>query len=283
MIRIIVIALLTTACSTARYQRTADTAHDAFIAETTIRYEGTRLNEWAKQNGPLASVTQLCQNRELDQAKKELKELLAKERNNASYWLVTGNCYWYERDLIKAEYFYKLGLSLTKKTDTKTKNALNNNIGVVYLERRLYPEASQWFELAADSLTARYNLAQVSLYYGDARSAKGYLSPLYQQNRLDPDVLVALALTHLIDNNSKLAIKVLSEIPNSERAREDVSFYLAIANFLQGNPDQSKQEIELMSKQNSSNNQLTNMAKNLEQLINQEIERREALQAKQKV
>lgn len=273
MLRLLLLTILLSACSTARFERTTMPENDAFVVETTIRFDGKRLNDWASENGTLGEATKLCQLGEADKGQELLKSNLNKLRKKSAYWLVVGNCHWYAKNSAKAEYFYRLALSLNKNNQ-QIADAIHNNIGLLYMQRSLYPEARSELEKAKDSLTARYNLAQIAILIGDTRSAKRHLGDIYTVNRKDPDVLASMAVTHLLDGNAKLALKILDEIPANENDRQDIAFYRAMGLFLRGDLEKAQVELDRVSKADSKVNRLSDMAKELEHLVSIEVERR---------
>lgn len=278
MIRLLLITILVSSCSTARFERTTAPENDAFLSETTIRFDGKRLNEWAQEHGLLGEATRLCQSNETQKGQEILKSNLNSMRKYAGYWLVVGNCHWYDNQSAKAEYFYRLALSIEKKNQLLI-DALHNNIGLLYMQRSLFPEARSEFEKAKESLTARYNLAQISILIGDTRSAKKHLGDIYRINRKDPDVLASMAVTHLLDGNAKLALNVLGEIPKNESDRQDIAFYRAMGLFLKGEVELAQKSLEGVSRADSKVNRLSDMAKELEKLVSAEVERRLKAQA----
>lgn len=271
------ILLLVTACSTTRFERTTAPENDALIVESTIRFDGKRLNEWAESKGVLGEATKLCQLGETSEGQELLKKNLNSQRKSPAYWMVVGNCHWHAGNGAKAEYFYKLALGLAKK-DQRIADAVYNNLGLLYMQRSLYPEARAEFEKAKDSLTAKYNLAQIALLLGDARSAKSHLAEIYRVNRRDPDVLASMAVAHLLDGNTKVAMQVLNEIPKNESDRQDVAFYRAMGLYLNGDVENAGAELDRALKTDSSVSRLSDMAKELENLVKLEVERRLAAQ-----
>lgn len=275
MIRLFIILLITSACSSTRYERSTAPENDAFLVETTIRFDGKRLNEWAQSQGQLGEATRLCQQDEIDNAQKKLKLMLATERKNPSYWMVVGNCYWHANESAKAEYFYRLALGLSANNQ-KVTAALHNNLGLLYMQRQLYPEARSELNKAKDSLTARYNLAQISLLMGDSRGARSLLADLYRNNRRDPDILASMAVAHLLEGNHQVALKVLSEVPDMEDNRQDIAFYRAMGFYLSGSVEKAEEQLNKVSQADQSISRVSDMAKKLEQLVQEEVKRREA-------
>ena len=274
MIKIITLLLFLTSCASSRFERSTAPQNDSFLVETTIRFDGKRLNDWAIENGLLGEATKLCQLGDTKDAQELLKNNLSQFRKDPSYWMVVGNCYWYEKQSAKAEYFYRLALGLSKR-NKKVTQALHNNLGLLYMERQLYPEARSELTQADESLTAKYNLAQIDLLMGNSRGARGLLADLYRNNRKDPDVLASLAVAHLLEGNNKVALQVLSEVPEIEDNRQDIPFYRAMGFYLSGNVEKAEEQLSKVEKADASISRLSDMAKRLEQLVQDEIQRRE--------
>ncbi len=274
MIKIITLLLLLASCASSRFERSTAPQNDSFLSETTIRFDGKRLNDWAIENGLLGEATKQCQVGETEKAQELLKSNLSQFRKDPSYWMVVGNCYWYEKKGAKAEYFYRLALGLSKN-NKKISQALHNNLGLLYMQRQLYPEARTELIQAEDSLTAKYNLAQIDLLMGNSRGARVLLADLYRHNRKDPDVLASLAVAHLLEGNNKVALQVLSEVPEVEDNRQDIPFYRAMGFYLSGNVEKAEEQLNKVGKADVSISRLSDMAKRLEQLVQDEIKRRE--------
>tara|TARA_R110000868_G_scaffold163335_2_gene395512 strand:- start:274 stop:1152 length:879 start_codon:yes stop_codon:yes gene_type:complete len=275
MFKLIAILLLVSACSSTRFERVTAPENDSFLVETTIRFDGKRLNDWAIAQGDLGQATKLCQTGEVEAGQTLLKSLLGSMRKDPSYWMVIGNCYWYDNNSSKAEYFYRLALGLGSG-NKKVKAALHNNIGLLYMQRQLYPEAKSELLKAEDSLTAKYNLAQISLLMGDSRGARSLLADLYRNNRNDPDILASLAVAHLLEGNNQVALQVLNEVPQSEDKRQDIAFYRAMGFYLSGNVEKAEEQLNKVDQADKSISRLSDMAKRLEQLVQDEVQRREA-------
>ncbi|PIQ57512.1 MAG: hypothetical protein COW01_00090 [Bdellovibrionales bacterium CG12_big_fil_rev_8_21_14_0_65_38_15] len=273
MVKIILLLFFITSCASSRFERSTAPQNDSFLVETTIRFDGKRLNDWAQDNGVLGEATKLCQSGESDKGQQLLKDNLSTFRKDSSYWMVVGNCHWYGNDSAKAEYFYRLALGLGKSS--KVTQAIHNNLGLLYMQRQLYPEARSELSKADQSLTAKYNLAQIELLMGNSRGAKSLLAELYRNNRQDPDVLASLAVAHLLDGNNKVALKVLSEVPEIENNRQDISFYKAMGFYLSGNVEKAEEQLNKVDKANETISRLSDMAKKLEQLVQEEVQRRE--------
>ena len=206
--------------------------YDGLKYESLKRYDSVRLGNSVKIQEPLA----LCHNQEFDKANEIFKSELDAKINSYLYWNQISTCYILKKEYTQARNF--LNLALGRAKTNKQKSIILNNIGVVLLEGQKYHEAKDYFkksiELSKNSLTPKYNLAQIYLKFGLYGKAQDELKYLLSRNAKDVDFLNSKAHLELMQNNYKNALVYFNRIPHEYRTRDDIATNMAMTYLMLG-------------------------------------------------
>lgn len=248
--RVLLLLIFITSCASFKNPREIKEAqYDGLKFESLKRYDALRLGGDKKKKSELA----LCHSGEYSDAIDNFKNKLDKNLKNYLYWNQISTCYILKKEYTKAKNF--LDLAMAQAKTNKQKATIINNLGVVYLENKNFPEAKEAFKKAINlnkaSLTPRYNLTQIYLRYGIYKNAKKELSYLLRQNGKDIDFLNSMAHLKLMQNDYKNALVYFNKIPAQYRTRDDVATNLAMTYYMLGLFDKAKTTLNNADKSNS--------------------------------
>lgn len=212
-----------------------DQSLDGLRHESLTRYTGQDLE---KLNGTARNIA-MCHKKRYDEALALFKETLDKNRKNPVYWNHLGTCYYLKGEYPKSLIYLEISLGVAK--DKKLLGAIHNNIGLTHLKQGNFVEAKDSFNQAAQSdnqsMTPRYNLAQLYLSKGLYDKAESILSALSAKNGRDIDINYSLAHLNLMKNKYSKALRYFKRIPNAQLKRDDVALNLATTYYFMGQED----------------------------------------------
>ena len=225
LLQIIVLILVTSCASKHKNYKISNDKYDALRHESLYRYDANRLSKFAPDNS-LA----LCHNGQFKKAEDLFVSELDIRKDEASYWMEVGTCYYLKGEYPKAKFYYQMALGLNPSKELQS--AIINNLGLIYLRKLKYDEAKEHFQKASNlsptALTPRYNLVQVFLYFGHYHNAEKNLTQLYRLNPNDVDFIYLLGHTKLMQNQYKKAELYFNAIPQEYLRRQDMANNLAM-------------------------------------------------------
>ena len=228
--RILIIALVfLSSCATKNLnQRIKVSENDTFKSETYLRYTKERL----KDQGPLSEELYACYNQDYSKAFELLKNNLDKNLENPAYWNTYGICYFLKNDYVRADYFFNLSLTYSKKKFLPA----YNNLGISALKRNDLEQALEYFQILEKKshlIVPRYNRAQIYLEYGKVELALKELQSLRKLNTNDPDINISIGIAYLLDQKPQEAERYLNPLFKGEFDKTDKIFYKALLLFEQ--------------------------------------------------
>ena len=246
----LILSLLASCASHKNPREIKEAGLDGLKYESLARYDSLRLGKDLKLKSELA----LCHNANYDEAIEKFKDKLDKNLDNYLYWNQISTCYILKKEYSKAKNFLDLAMAQAK-TD-KQKAVIFNNLGVVYLENKNYPEAKEVFKEAVNlnksSLTPRYNLVQIYLHFGIYGRAESELEVLLKSAPSDIDFLNSMAHLKLMKKEYKNALVYFNKIPKAYRTRDDVATNLAMTYYMLGLYEDAKNTLDNADKSNGA-------------------------------
>lgn len=209
----------------------ASNEQDSLHEESFMRYGHNRFQEVQSDDNQLLSQLKNCYQEKIPEALNHLKSVLKESENNPYYWIVMANCYLLDKNSKKAEFYYDKALKLRPK---KALTALvKNNLGLIELKNRNYDRAYKLFNTALEnspqSITPKFNMAQVHIQFGHLDKAQRTLLILEKKAPEDIDVLASLGAISLLKGKNKRAIHYFERIPERYRKRQDTAVNYALA------------------------------------------------------
>lgn len=279
---LILAILLFTSCATKFLtSKVSDPQKDSFKKESFLRYSSDRLE---KLEGTAFKGLSLCYQGKISEGKETLLHELKQRKNDPAYWNELGMCAFLEENYGKADFYFDL--SLEKAPKGHYPPALNNK-GILKLRLRHYESALAYFKKSVgkkrEHLVPLFNMAQVYLQFNLLEQAGPIMEEIYQRNQKenvnkDPDLLFSLGSVYLLKGQTKKAMEFFGQIPSDYQNREDVTLVTAISLYEEKKFYEAK---EILEGQNFIHYvPLKRSAKKLSELIENEIKRIEAAQAK---
>lgn len=211
--------------------------NDALRFESLKRYGPERLDKLGKHQKNIA----LCQQMSYNTSLANFKEVLDTNLNNFSYWNQIGTCYIRQKEYSKAIHFLNLALK-TAKTK-KQKSITLNNFGVIYLEKKHFQIALEYFKESQKNspqfLTPRYNSTQIYLKFSLYQKAEKEIIWLLKRNSKDIDFIYSFGHLKLMQNKYKAAIQNFELIPEQYRSRDDIATNMAMTYLMLGDADRA--------------------------------------------
>ena len=202
-------------------QKIENERNDLFKAESYLRYTKSRIDN-------SESEIYQCYQADYTKAFQSMKSKVKANINNPEYWNTYGICYFLKSDYPKADYFFKLALSYSKN---KFLPALNN-LGISKLKQNHKLEALDYFSQIKHQgphyKVPLFNQAQIYLEYNMPANALNNLYLLYKYNNHDPEILVSLAVGHILLNEMSKANDYLNKLTQTRSNAADVIFYKAV-------------------------------------------------------
>lgn len=215
-----------TSCGTTQLTSKIDAEKgDTFREESFLRYTSDRLQKL--ENTPYTALAK-CHEGDTKEGLKELQQQTQKQKKNPEFWNQVGMCYFLQRDMVKAEYFFQFSLDMTKRKDFAP--ALNN-LGTIKLKQGHYEMALSYFQKATSKVKLKvplFNQAQIYLQFNLLDKAQTILEALNAQNYKDPDILLGLGSVYLMQGDTKRSLQTLKTIPTQYQDREDVTLMRAL-------------------------------------------------------
>lgn len=207
--------------SEADYHVIGDVVNDALKDESLAKIDPERIEEVEKN---IQGVMGLCYLGKTAEGLKKLDELYPKFKKNPSFWNQMGSCYLKQGQYRKAKIFYNKSLSLDKSYVPAI-----NNLGVIYIKEAKDQKALAAFNEVLkfkNSKTARYNLANMYIKYGQFVKAEKMLMSLKNTYPKDKDIILSLAFSRLYRGDSNAALSYMSKLDDKLLRRPGFSLAL---------------------------------------------------------
>ena len=224
--------------------------HDALSKESLARVDERSLGSLQKSDAdPVAKALAFCYAGNYTQANSIIDESFDEYKSHPSYWNAIGTCYFLQGQISKSLLYYNKSRSI----DENYAPAINN-IGVIYQRQGFSQRALKSFEQASEknnfSSTPAFNLAQLYLQNGFASKAREILMGLHSANDDDVDVLNGLAMSFLLEGDSRRAVSFFGRIPRSEHRQAHIGLNFAIALKIVGRDKDAETIFKQVSRDN---------------------------------
>lgn len=183
-------------------------------------------------------------------------------KNKSGYWNQIGNCYYLMKDFKKAILFYNKAKGINPNNVPAV-----NNVGVVFQAQGDFKQALYFYKnavnLAAGSKTARLNMANLYLKFGNTNKACGIINALAQT---DSDIINARANCFLFNRNYSAAVSEFKKIPNEDLSKAYIGLNYSVALGLLGRKGEALDNYKNISQKNIGN--LRNYYRNVGDYLN---------------
>jgi predicted Zn-dependent protease len=200
-----------------------------FANESVMMMTNSEQEDVEEKGNQLSQALVRCHRGEVDKALKELVNIGKNYQKHPVYWNTIGICYLVSNNFEKALMFFNKALDVYPNYTPAL-----NNLGVMLLKDASPQKAMVAFERAvkasAFSLTPRINLAMLHLRYYQVDQALQYISPLYQNNPTETELINAMAFANLIKGDYAKAIDFYRTLKSEhiETARIGLNYALAL-------------------------------------------------------
>lgn len=197
-----------------------DANWDALKEESLMRWDVNRLSQSSK-------VQAACYKGEVKEGLTNLKNSFFQRTRDSHYWIEIGNCFFLDKKLSQAEFYFQMVINETK--ENRFKAIAYNNLGIIALEQENWSIAQDFFQrsMKLDSRfkVPRYNLALLYLDFNLIDQAGELVQK--DQNLNDVDFMSLNARIYLLKNDVASAGKIFNRMPQFSLKRADISVLYA--------------------------------------------------------
>lgn len=225
--------------------RLSSDSQDALSEESFMRYSSERHRNLTQKKDSSIIILALsaCHQGKIEEGRNLLVKSMSQHREDPLYWNAVANCYSLEKNYPKALFYYDMSQALS--SSSKSAQAMvHNNKAFIMMKLRHFEQAKQELQtaikLAPELKTPRYNFAQLNIQFGHVDIAQKDLRTLLKEAPEDIDVLAALGVISLFQNQPKEARAMFERIPEKLRQREDVAIHYALSLYELGEIEQAR-------------------------------------------